>query len=946
MKSLAPLASVLLLGQAPDVLAQYSPAENIRTQQSRPFFDRIQREMVVNITVTNTADQTLADDARLEIVRSSHTVTNGRQADDMLFLPVPALAAGESVVIPVRMALARKRMNLQARLMTRQGPGNNWQLVWQDEFNGRSIDTSKWSFETNCWGGGNNEQQCYTDRSDNAFIDKGKLVIKAQREDFTGPDNPQGDPASVTTLPYTSARLRSLDKGDWTYGRFEIRAKLPKGQGTWPAVWMLPSDNTYGTWAASGEIDIMEAVNLGTPSDDPSAPDTAENRVYGTLHFGRAWPGNVHAGADYRLPGGQSPADGFHTYAIEWEQGEIRWYVDGHHFATQTEAGWYTQYQDADGQWQTGTGSAPFDERFHLLLNLAVGGSWAGNTNATGIDESVFPQTLEIDYVRVYECSVNPATGQGCATVGEQAEQVPGVSAPPLPGASSAIGSGPQFMLFDDALNQALAVQSYNPQGTVSSSQPAVAERGQVFEMQQTGNSGNLFFNAGEPINLAHFEQLGKLKFDLRVVDRAPDTQLLVKIDSGWPAVSDTALTLPEDDQWHSVALDVDTLLAAGNRYAPGNQAQLDQVVNPFVLEANGPITVQVDNVRYEYDLAGTTELVVFDEAERAPFALGQYVASGSVLAEQVVSAEGGHGEVKQLTFNTNESVVYFQTSPDAEGKPQPVNVSGFDTLVFDLKVVEDPRATQNFMIKMDCGHPCSSGDFAIAAPPTGEWTRYEISIADLLANPGSTLDLTKVDTPLVIFPAWGNQQGVVLQLDNVMLTGSGETDNSPTVVTVNDTFALLDDGLAQGWSLWDCCANAQVSMVGDSQRGLVAQLDYFGPAPTVSGLRAGMPHDVSALYSGTISMDIKVAAAPQDPSANWLLKAEGADGSFAQILLTDNLNGVSPEVGQWQTYTFSLASLAQQGLTLEQFNLLLVFPDWGKATGAVVQLDNIVLNP
>lgn len=310
---------------------------------------------------------------------------------------------------------------------------SQWSLVWQDEFNGSEIDLSKWGFEVNCWGGGNAEQQCYTDRSENAFVKDGVLSITAKKESFTGPSQVNGDMSETATLPYTSARLRTLKKGDWKYGRFEIMAKLPQGQGTWPAIWMLPTDWGYGGWAGSGEIDIMEAVNLNTQSDEDGVlAGQLENRVHGTLHYGRAWPENVYSGKAFHLPDDLNPADDFHEYAIEWQEGEIRWYVDDIHFATQRDTGWYTQYMNDDGLLVNGQGSAPFDQRFHLILNLAVGGAWAGNVNEKGIDESVFPQALEIDYVRVYQCPVSPATGVGCATIGDDAVLIEGHQAPEL----------------------------------------------------------------------------------------------------------------------------------------------------------------------------------------------------------------------------------------------------------------------------------------------------------------------------------------------------------------------------------------------------------------------------------------------------------------------------------------------------------------------------------
>ena len=144
-----------------------------------------------------------------------------------------------------------------------------WTLVWRDEFSEDTIDTSKWGFEVNGNGGGNNELQYYTDRAENARIEDGILIIEAKEESYTGNDG---------TRNYTSARLRTANKGDWKYGRIEARIRPPQGQGIWPAFWMLPTDWIYGGWAASGEIDIMELVG-----HEP-------NIVHGTLHYGGPWP--------------------------------------------------------------------------------------------------------------------------------------------------------------------------------------------------------------------------------------------------------------------------------------------------------------------------------------------------------------------------------------------------------------------------------------------------------------------------------------------------------------------------------------------------------------------------------------------------------------------------------------------------------------------------------
>lgn len=241
-----------------------------------------------------------------------------------------------------------------------------YNLVWHDEFNGSEIDKSKWEHEVNGHGGGNNELQYYTDRTENSFVANGVLNIVALQEEYTGPDG---------LRYYTSARMRTLNKGDWKYGRFEIRALLPYGQGLWPAIWLLPTEWKYGGWAASGEIDIMEL--LGHETD----------KVYGTIHYGGSYPNNVHTGGSYKLTQGTF-AGSYHVFRFDWEENEMRWYVDDKLYLTQKN--WYTNGYAYP---------APFDQLFHMILNVAVGGNWPGNpTTATQ-----FPQVMKVDYVRVYQ---------------------------------------------------------------------------------------------------------------------------------------------------------------------------------------------------------------------------------------------------------------------------------------------------------------------------------------------------------------------------------------------------------------------------------------------------------------------------------------------------------------------------------------------------------------
>jgi beta-glucanase (GH16 family) len=248
------------------------------------------------------------------------------------------------------------------------GKQAGWQLVWSDEFNGpndSAVDQSKWVFDVGGEGWGNQELEFYTSRPQNVFVREGNLVIEARRENYTGPDK--------VSRNYTSARLKTAGKFSQAYGRFEARIKIPSGQGMWPAFWMLGDDIEKAGWPACGEIDIME--NIGK---EPSM-------VHGSIH-GPGYVGADGIEAHYALPGNRRFADDFHVFAVEWEPNAIRFYVDDELYVTRTRA-------DLRPGWKW-----VFDHPFFLLLNLAVGGDWPGNPDAS----TGFPQTMLVDYVRVY----------------------------------------------------------------------------------------------------------------------------------------------------------------------------------------------------------------------------------------------------------------------------------------------------------------------------------------------------------------------------------------------------------------------------------------------------------------------------------------------------------------------------------------------------------------
>ncbi len=310
------------------------------------------------------------------------------------------------------LALAASFAALAAPLPTLAAPiGTGWQLVWADEFNGRVINKAKWSFDVDCWGGGNAERQCYTDKPRNARIVKGQLVIAARHETTTGPALPasqRADPAqpgALVTRDYSSARLTTRGKASWRYGRIEVRAALPHGQGTWPAIWLLPEKDTYGTWAASGEIDMLEAVNLGVPCT--ACAGGKEDTILGTLHFGKPWPGNTHAGTEFHDP---AVLKGFHTYAIEWQPDQIVWQVDGRTYAVRQRSEWWTSGSATPG--------APFDQPFHLILNLAFGGGLAESRGLKGVANTNFPKRFLIDWVRVWQKPSQTASAAPAGTEG------------------------------------------------------------------------------------------------------------------------------------------------------------------------------------------------------------------------------------------------------------------------------------------------------------------------------------------------------------------------------------------------------------------------------------------------------------------------------------------------------------------------------------------------
>jgi beta-glucanase (GH16 family) len=288
---------------------------------------------------------------------------------------------------------------------------DGWEMVWSDEFDGTKLDPKKWKPEKSCWGGGNNERQCYTGRKENIRVEGGLLHLIAQEERFTGPDRPPEIapmPNPNRTQPFTSGKIRTRGLAAWKYGKIEFRAKPPKGQGTWPAVWMMPAEDHYGGWPLSGEIDILEGVNLGASCAECQG-NVGENRMLSAVHFGDKAPKNDHIHKRVALPGQNLPSDEFQIWTFEWGKGLMRFYLNGIQYWEVTPEQWNTASPKAKGN-----PAAPFDQPFYIMANLAAGGKLSEDNNDKGIIMNSFPATFQLDWIRIYQCKDDRETGLAC----------------------------------------------------------------------------------------------------------------------------------------------------------------------------------------------------------------------------------------------------------------------------------------------------------------------------------------------------------------------------------------------------------------------------------------------------------------------------------------------------------------------------------------------------
>ncbi len=910
-------------------------------------------EAQANFSFTFTASDVDADDAftisvgELPVWMSFDAETNTLSGN-----PGTAQIGDHSVSVMVSDGALTSTQTFKIKVTLPQEAGA-WNLVWSDEFDGDSLNADNWNIETGdgsqygITGWGNNELEWY--QAENIMVESGSLKITAKEESSNG-------------YNYTSGRMRSDGKVDVKYGRIEARIKTPEGQGLWSAFWMLPTDSQYGGWASGGELDIMEVVS----------PVGSENqRVSGTIHYGMAWPLNKSAGGAHEL----NVTDDFHVYAIEWEQDEIRWYVDDVHFATVTSDTWWSYYYENNTEGYVSQPQAPFDQDFHVLLNLAVGGNWPGSPD----DATVFPATLEVDYVRVYECSVDSETGQGCVNNVSSAVTAAGTDSVYTASYDLYIDGAEtlSWQVGDETAERATQIGvAWDNSGAISLMETDIGgEHGTVVEVT-TSNMGNIAINAvdGGVFNLLGMGNsnepwklhAGELKFDM-FIDSAVtpgDSMITIKMDSGWPKLgykSFVAGDLPQDE-WFSLSVPVNDLVATSGDQPLNTSA----VLNIFVAEFSAAAHVMFDNISLmcghkdqgscginapEVELEGE-QIIVYDDAVNEEIwstGLGAWdtvtgadyfdgATANHVTWAEVDSDDAERGKVVEVSFGTGsaDGLIYVKAA-------QPVNFSDFadGALVFDVKVLDYADTTGGISFKIDCLHPCSTGDQVLGVVGDGVWETITVPVADLV-NAG--LNLNAVNTGLVIYPTWGDQKGVTFRFDNVRWEKEMATNGGTEEPSVGGGVLIYGDAPDSNWSLWDCCGGAVYSEVAEDGRGNVAQFSFNNTA-TVSGTKAFEAHDASELTNGTIEFDLKVVTQPTDTSGEWLLKVEGVSNQvFAEMPLSESVEGVAPQTGEWQHYTFNISDLEADGLSPSAINIIMIFPTWGTADGAVYQLDNLVI--
>jgi len=895
----------------------------------------------------------------------------------------PSLRTGLAGLIPVFLLAACGGVDPNKPEGDFVAPVVEWQLVFEDNFDGSELDASKWNVDLgdgcpDLCGWGNRELQTYT--ADNISVSGGTLRIEG-REEADG--------------TYTSGRINTQGTFDFRYGRIEVSARIPSGQGTWPAIWLLHSPagglnpkygdtGVYGPWPLSGEIDIMEAFNYGVGGNQSTQS---------TAHYGLGIP--PYNGTSSTTDLAVNADLNFHEYALEWERGRLRFFVDGVHFQTQIVDEYYAYYPANDlgfydpfGPYTLGLEDAPFDQAFHLLINFAVGGDPVGAPDAS----TVFPQAMEIDYVRIYECAnSNPESRRGCGTADPSVEALEDHDGGPLENLVTAKPyielvdlylDGPETITLtvgDQSGSNTLQVDGFTGANATVINDPAFADpddpANTVWHVSVTGDVANVYLASqdltDDPLLDTGFDfsgsglggdPVGEIVFDMQVNSITAGTNLLVKLDSGFPNVGEVAIPASElaIGEWKTYSVKFADLLASPGFVdcCGGQGVDLENVLNPFVLEVvNGDADVYLDNIRitnacYVVGACGAgprtkgiPDLVVFDDAVNLSVWDRGIVASDSgtgftdytdgtnpankVNWQVITDADPARGEVVDVTFNDSSAFgVWFFGSSGAVD----TNAYAAGAVQFDL-IVDDYGNGDGMTFKIDCFFPCTSGDKNLGRVADGVWETITYPVANLTAT---GLDLDNVNVGLVLFPT--TQSGTIrFRVDNVRWVA----DSDAIPLEQIDLPVTFDDPLTD-YSLTDFGGTA--SAVVDDPTGAVNQVAQTthngGPfAGTVIGTDAGFANPIPFSASET-KMSIRVYS----PAAGIpvMLKVENsADGSiFAESPLVS-----TTVANEWETLVFDFAGLIDPAtFTYDKAVLFFNFPNAGD--GSVYFWDDVAAVP
>ncbi|MEJ2161123.1 MAG: glycoside hydrolase family 16 protein, partial [Chromatiales bacterium] len=694
-------------------------------------------------------------------------------------------------------------------------PDIEWQLAFEDEFEGDSLDTTKWNIDTgdgcpDLCGWGNNEKQVYSE--DNITVAGGILTIQGRQE------------ADGT---YTSGRVNSKGKFDFRYGKVEVSARLPAGQGAWPAIWMLHSDPTiYGPWPLSGEIDIVEGFNLGVDGN---------TATQSTAHYGLATP--PYDGTSSKYDTGVSPDMGFRVYTLEWERDKLRFFVDGQHFQTQNAQNWYTYFPegadgfyDEFGPYDIGSRDAPFDQLFHLIMNFAIGGNPVGDP-----DPGAFPQNFEIDYVRVYECAnANPETGRGCGVADPDVVPLKDNDGGPLEERETAQPylealalyiDGPETIevtVGEETATNMLQVDGFTGEGASVINDPAFTDpddpENTVWRFAVSGGVANAYLASqdltDDPILDTGFDfsgnrlggigedPVGEVVFDMWVEQIDVDAKLLIKLDSGFPNLGE--MVLPSSElaigAWKTYSVKFDMFLENPGFVDQGGEGvNLENVVNPFVIEVqDGSAEVYLDNISVtnackvvggcgaDPRTKGLPDVVVYDDAVNTGVWGRGIVASDSgtgfvdytdgtdpankVNWREIDADEEERGRVIEVTFNDSDAFgVWFIGSAGTD-----LTAYNAGSVQFDVKVLDYGDNTEGMTFKIDCFFPCTSGDKALGFIADGEWETVTFPVSRLpVGAPPPGFDLSNVNTGIVLFPTT-QAGGITFLVDNIRWVSEG----------------------------------------------------------------------------------------------------------------------------------------------------------------------------